>query len=118
MKHRDPEAYRYFGDLYIHRPYVKPERDPTVKLPTYVCSEKKYISVTLEYHTSIFKFVYSIFDICSPGFKYWKAVTNQMLYIRYKCMAIDICDHCTIFENHIQDAMDAGEQKKAERLQS
>ena len=53
----------------------------------------------------------------SPGYKHWKAVTEDLLYIRYKCMAIDICNSCTVFQNHIQDAADDNDEKRQKTLQ-
>ena len=95
MKHTSPQLYKYFGDRYIHRPYQFPNRNHSIPLPSYVAI-----------FTSSLLHLYIMFIICRPGYKHWKSMTDRILYMRYKCMSIDICNTCTVFANHIQDVMD------------
>ena len=78
MKYKDPERYKYFGD-YLHRPDCKPNKDPTVKNPTYVAYTNLQSTVTVTYvvfsdlDTSIGKM--SLRTCCTSDTNPWQLIS-------------------------------------------
>ena len=53
-----------------------------------------------------------------PGYMWWKKVVDKTLHLRFKPMAIDICNSCQVYQNYAQDAKDEMDEVLAERYET
>ena len=52
-----------------------------------------------------------------PGYMWWKKVVDKTLHLRFKPMAVDICNTCQIYQNYAQDAKDECDEVMAKRYE-
>ena len=110
MEHQQPDSYAFFGPEYIYRPYDKPRIQPSdyQNIPKYV----NYLLTICSKDNNM------CLNINSPGYKWWKKVIDQTLHLRFKPMAVDICNSCQVYQNYAQDAKDEKDEMMAERYET